>query len=527
MIHAQAHRGPDDQGRWLGQAGRYRITLGSCRLAILDLSPAGHQPMLSPAGRHVLTYNGEVYNYRELRSELEQDGVVFRGRSDTEVVLQALIRWGDAAPGRFNGMWALAWLDLDAGTLLLSRDPFGIKPLYYYEGPQGFYFGSEIKAILLGSGERFSVSPIAVMRYLQQSLLDAQEQTFFAKIQLFPPGHNMRIDLHAGKSLAPSLKRFWTFPSLDPSNGSASECIGSMREIFTDAVRLRLRSDVPVGVLLSGGLDSSSIATVMRSLLGASDGLLLISGVSEDRRYSEEPFIDRVSKYLGCETHKVRLRPHQAFDLLDHVTWFNDEPILSLSSVAHYQLMERAREIGIKVILSGQGADELLCGYDKYVGFYLQSLVRDGAWSTALRVLTGFAGRGTILSRFQLSEAKRYLPRAICPKEIDILGPLLKGGRFLLEVGLGDGTLVDRQAADISQFSIPALVHYEDRMSMACSREIRLPFLDPRLVSAVLPLPPDLKLRHGWTKWVLRKALEGSLPPEIAWRKDKQAFTIP
>jgi asparagine synthase (glutamine-hydrolysing) len=527
MIKAQVHRGPDGEGRWLGRVGERAVALGSSRLAILDLSPAGHQPMLSPSGRQVLVYNGEVYNYRELRIELEAHGVRFRGHSDTEVVMHSLLRWREAAPRRFNGMWALAWLDLDHESLFLSRDPFGIKPLYLYEGPRALYFASEIKSILVGSGERFPIDAVVVGRYLRQALLNAQEQTFFSGIESFPAGQNMSLDLRSPGRPERRVTRYWLAPARVEARDIGETHIETVRETFIDAVRLRLRSDVPVGVLLSGGVDSSSIAVAMKLARNGSDGLLMISGVSDDPRFSEEPFIDRMTGFLRCPAHKVRLHADRAYELLCKLTWFNDEPIGSLSTVVHHQLMEKAGELGVKVILSGQGADELLCGYDKYLGFYLQSLVREGAWMRALRVLMDFAHRGTVLNQFRMSEAKRYLPRIVRQGEIDIRGPALREGNCLLNLGLGDGDLMERQLADITRLSIPALVHYEDRMSMACSREIRLPFLDPRVVDILLPLPPEWKLRGGWTKWVLRRAMERDLPQEIIWRKDKQAFTNP
>jgi asparagine synthase (glutamine-hydrolysing) len=527
MMRVQAHRGPDSEGRWQDSIGSRTVALGSSRLAILDLSPAGEQPMHSPSGRQVLVYNGEVYNYRELRLELEQAGVRFRGHSDSEVILHALLRWGEDAPRRFNGMWALAFLDRDAGTLLLSRDPFGIKPLYLHQGNRGLYFASEIKSILAGTGERFAVNHSVASRYLQQALLDAQDETFFAGIRSCPAGNNLRIDLRTGEGLEPVPRRYWNFPVRGTDHPEDGRCIDAVREVFLDSVRIRLRSDVPVGVLLSGGLDSSCIASVMHSNLRDKEGLVLISGVSEDPRFSEERFIDRMADHLGFQAHKVTLRCERVLDTLEEVTWFNDEPVGSLSSLAHYQLMQKAKELGITVILSGQGADELLCGYDKYVGFYLQSLARDGEWPEAFKVLAGFARNGTVLSQFKWSEAKRYLPALLRPKQIDIRGPILRNGNDLLDIGLGPGDLFDRQTADLSRFSIPALVHYEDRMSMACSREIRLPYLDPRLVETILPLRPEWKLRNGWTKWVLRRAMEDRLPADIVWRKDKQPFTNP
>jgi asparagine synthase (glutamine-hydrolysing) len=212
---------------------------------------------------------------------------------------------------------------------------------------------------------------------------------------------------------------------------------------------------------------------------------------------------------------------------LKEVIFTNDEPIGSFSTVAHYLLMQKARELGITVILSGQGADEVLCGYAKFLGFHLADLLRRRHPATAVRTLLGFLRRGTVIPQFELGEAKRYLPSFMCPREIDIRGPALRECGRRLNVGLGKGDLIARQRADVYRFSVPALVHYEDRCSMAFAREIRLPFLDYRLVSMLLPADSDLKLRDGWTKWIFRKALEDYLPPSIIWRKDKQGFINP
>lgn len=529
MVKVQLHRGPDGEGRWVGSIGDTLVALGHSRLAILDLTEAGRQPMVSACGRHLLIFNGEIYNYRELREELEGAGARFRTQSDTEVLLQALIQWGDKALPRFNGMWAFAWLDRDAGRLFLSRDRFGIKPLYLYSGEKGLFFASEIKSILEGSGEQFAINTQVVGRYLQQSLLDAQKETFFCGIEALPAGHYMQLDLHGPLGSLPSARSYWVAPVHDAFVGTTAERIEGIRETFFDAVRLRLRSDVPVGVLLSGGVDSSSIVTAMRSILGRDTELHIISAVSGDPRYDESPFIRLVTEHLGCQSHTVpvRVEPYEMFGLLDTITWFNDEPVGSFSNVAHFQLMQRAKELGVTVVLSGQGADELLCGYSKYLGFYLQSLLQTGEWRTALGVLGGFVRRRTVIPQFRLNEAKRYLPRLLRPAGIDIRGPQLKQNGFPLDVGLGRSRVLGRQVADLYRFSVPALVHYEDRMSMACAREIRLPFLDYRLVTMLLPLAPEWKLRDGWTKWVFRKAMEEHLPPEIAWRKDKQHFANP
>jgi len=520
------HRGPDDEGQWLGRLHATDVGLAHTRLSIIDLTAGGHQPMISACGRYVLIYNGEIYNFKELRRELEQHGAHFVSQCDTEVVQQALMLWGEKAFSKFNGMWALAWLDRQKMSLLLSRDRFGVKPLYYYHDTNRFYFASEIKTILAGNGRKFVINDIVVGRYLQQSLLDAQPETFFQGIEAVPAGHNLLLNLESVGSLTSSIEPYWKVKAEDNFSGSVEQRIEFIRDLFLDSVRLRLRSDVPVGVLLSGGVDSSSIASAMQSVLGKSADLHMLSVVSEDPRYNEGPFIDRMTEHLGCKTHKVNFSPQEAFQILETVTWANDEPIGTLANIARYLLMQRARELGITVILSGQGADELLCGYHKYLGFYLQYLFKQWNWLKAMKVLHDFQRSG-IISQFDLRDAQRYLPKLLRPQQIDIRGSRLKEADVLLEVGLGQGSILDRQMADLYRYSIPVLVHYEDRMSMAHSREIRLPFLDYRVVDSLLPMPVKWKLRDGWTKWIFRKAIELYLPPEIVWRRDKQGFSTP
>ncbi len=374
MMRSQEHRGPDGKASWSGRIGAFHVGLAHNRLAILDLSEAGRQPMFTPDGSHALIFNGLIYNYKELRSDLEAEGVRFRTQCDTEVMLWALATWGERAVAKFNGMWAFAWLDLRAGKMMLSRDRFGIKPLYIYRGRNSLFFASEIKAIVAGSAERFATNPVVAGRFIEQSLLDAQTETFFSAIEAVAAGHNFVYDLKAGASLAPRSYSYWSPASETIVNGNLAERIDQVRETFFDAVRIRLRSDVPVGVLLSGGVDSSSIAAVMRRVLGRDADLHVMSAISDDGTFDEKPFIDRMAQHLGCPVHWHRLGsdPGEWFRLVSDVIYWNDEPIGSFSTVAHYLLMQEAKRLGITSILSGQGADELLCGYLKYTGFYLQ-----------------------------------------------------------------------------------------------------------------------------------------------------------
>lgn len=526
----QQHRGPDGRGRGQWSIGERLVGLAQQRLAILDLSQAGHQPMtIAPEGG-VMVYNGEIYNYLEIRQELEALGRRFSSRSDTEVLLTALHQYGiETTLNRCNGMWAFAWLDPTRRRLFLARDRLGVKPLYYGMIDDQLYFASEVKAILAMTGGRWPLNLQAVGEYLVQSLAHGDDETLFRGIHRLPAGHLVEIDLTSPQILV-DPRPYWRLPThpLTPPPG-AGELIEEVRHLFLDAVRLRLRSDVPVGVLLSGGVDSSAIACAMQAILGPAADLNLLSAVSPDPRFDESPFIDRVADHLKRPVHRVllELEPARAMTLLEQTTWHQDAPVGSFSNVAHYLLMEQAKAAGITVILSGQGADELLCGYRKYLGFFLQYLFHQGAYGRLVATGWSFWRNGTIINQFSFREGKRYLPRWLTRLEPNITGPALAGFRPIPS-GLRRGmTVQERQAADLTRFSIPPLTHYEDRSSMAWSREIRLPFLDYRLVELLAPLPPEWKLQQGWTKYIFRQALAPLVPAEVIWRKDKQGFINP
>ncbi len=525
----QKHRGPNKQSTAQYKIGPWSVGLGHQRLSIIDLSEGGNQPMVSKDGLQSIVFNGEIYNYKEISSELTALGQTFRSHSDTEVLLAALGHWGlEGAQPRFNGMWAYAYLDSQKQSLILSRDRAGVKPLYYYCTDQEIYFASEIKTILAMTGRKFDLNEKVVGAFLLQSLSDISSETMFRDIHQLPAGHAAEIDL-SKDNLSLNIKEYWQAPFETSSILTMKDAVEKVRSLFLDAVRLRLRSDVPVGVLLSGGIDSSAIACAMHSMIDQDVDMNLLSVVSDNKDFDESPFIDKVGAYLKRKIHKVSLSvdPKNMLDLLKTVSWFNDEPIGGFSTLLHYLLMGKAKELNITVILSGQGADELLCGYKKYLGFYVQYLLRRGEFIKAMMVLDQFRRQGTVINQFNVKEAKRYLPKFLRPSEIDIRGERLLG-YSPVSLGLPSGANVSfRQKLDLEQFSVPVLTHYEDRMSMALAREIRLPFLDYRLMETLIPMSINYKLANGWTKYIFREAMKDLMPPEIAWRKDKQGFINP
>ena len=532
----QSHRGPDGSGSQRFAFAHSSLVFAHQRLAIIDLTAAGAQPMSYRDGQGSLIYNGELYNYLELRDELARAGEEFRTRSDSEVLLTALHRWGpQQALAKFNWMGAFAWLDRNQQRLVLACDAGSEKPLYYYRDERMFAFASEIKTLLTLLGRRFALDRDSVGQFLFQGLSDASAQTFFRGIQRLPAGTCLVLELQLDRNprvLVPAAYRAPAYAG-DPARMTAAQFAEELRSTFVDSVRLRLRSDVPVGVLLSGGIDSSSIAAVAQQLVGSAAAPRLLSAVSDDPRFDESVHIGAMERHLGWESHRIVLRnaPQSLVTDLSTVNWYNDAPVAGLSALAHYRLMERAKELGLTVLLSGQGADEILLGYRKFLGFYLQSLVRRGAVLRAAAVLLGFVANRTIVSQFDLADAKRYVPllrklTAGAAAESSIEGPSLQGWQAL-PLGLGPGSLADRQVQDIKRYSVPSLCHYEDRMSMAMSREIRLPFLDSRLIDLALRAPDSYKLRRGWTKYAFRMAMQRFLPPQVAWRKDKKGFSNP
>jgi len=525
----QLHRGPDAQQIRYYSTPQWNFAFGHQRLSILDLSESGTQPMEYSDGSGSIIYNGEVYNYREMRKELEREGCTFRSETDTEVILTALHQWGiEKAIGKFNGMWAFAWYDKIHNRIVFARDRLGVKPLHFYMEDNQFYFASEVKTILNMVKRKFSINLQTFGEYLFQSLLETSTKTFFEKIEKLPAAHYGVLDLSEEK-INLKLSRYWDVPLNPIEVHNEADLAEEVRELFLDSVRLQLRSDVPMGVLLSGGLDSSSIASAMQKIMGRDAELNLISAVSNDARYNESPHIDKMSAYLNLPVHKVNLKfsPKQALKLLERVCWHNDEPVGSFSNVAHFLLMEKAKELGITVILSGQGADELLCGYRKYLGFYIKDLINRKKYADAVRTAYSFWKNGTVINQFSFSDAKRYLPSFVQRGHIDISGDAIKHYHSV-ELGMTrEMSVQERQIADLTRYSIPALTHFEDRISMSWSREVRVPFLDNRLVEKLIPLPIEWKLNKGWTKYIFRHSMKSMLPEEILWRKDKQGFGIP
>lgn len=527
MNDAVAHRGPDGAGEYFWR----NVGLGHRRLAILDLSECGRQPMASPDDSLVIVFNGEIYNYLELRVELEKEGYKFRSRTDTEVILAAYSAWGPACVSHFNGMWAFAILDKKRNHIFCSRDRFGVKPFYYINTVEVFAFGSEIRQ-LLPFLRSIKASKEIVSDFLLTSICDHTDGTFFQGIQKLPAAHNLTYDLESGGL---EISRYYQLQKRQELAGlegdAASEVFGSMLQ---SAVDLRLRSDVPVGTCLSGGLDSSAVSTLAAPCYRQQSGrpFHAITAISEQASNDESHYASMVAEAGDMRWHTVKPTYADFVDSLTAVVRAQEEPFGGPSITMQYFVMKAARENGIPVLLDGQGGDETLLGYTKYYASYLATTLKDKGLSSFLRARS-LAGRNN--ADMSLVNSAKYLVAGL-------VAPLRYGfyrfrHRYLREAPACPGYLKEfsrsswdvfaLQVLEITRTNLPVLLRYEDKNSMAHSIEARLPFLDYRAVETALSLPGDVKIRDGWSKWVLRKFMEGRLPDQVVWRKNKFGFEAP
>lgn len=544
MTQIISYRGPDGFGFAFAQLGRTSpvtvfhnqapmtlpfspvIGLGNRRLAILDTSPAGNQPMQSADGDLTVTYNGEIYNYKELRLELEKEGCEFRTNTDTEVLLHAYRIWGKECLQRFNGMWAFALWDRREQILFCARDRFGVKPFYYAEFQGAFYFGSEIKQILRAASLPKKANSKTVAYFLEWGLLDSSSETFFEGIAQLPGGHN--LVLKPRESLAPQIDRYWDLKTEPESGLSDSEAERHFCDLFRSAVEIRLRSDVPLGVALSGGLDSSSVLCQAK-VIAPQAHFQTFSACFEEKQLDEREYIEAALAKTQAVGNATYPREDDFWKSLRSMIYHHDEPVGSPAAYPQWCVMAESRSKNVPVILGGQGGDESLCGYQKYHFFYLWHLLRQ-VNPSFFRESFLWLKQGT-KSYGNPGSVMRYLPGAFST-QFSLIRRI--GTSTLTEIlpsthtQIGHAsTIAERQKIDLISSSIPALLHHEDRASMAHSVESRLPFLDYRLVEFSLRCRTSLKLRNGWSKWLLRQSLAGVLPEKIRLRKTKLGFNTP
>lgn len=542
MTDAIAHRGPDDQGHWMDETSG--IALGHRRLSIRDLSLLGHQPMVSRNGEWVMIYNGETYSHNELLPYLAQQGIVPKGHSDTEIMLEACALMGvEKAVQTFIGMFAFALWHRPSKTLYLVCDRMGIKPLYWSQTPQGFIFGSELKALRAFPNLNWSINPDALSIYTQMGYIPAPE-TIYAGVQKLSPG--TILTLRQGQS--PHIQAYWDIEAqarqTETAYASEDEAIEELTQLLDDSVGRRLLSDVPLGAFLSGGIDSSLVVALMQRKMNRSVKTFSIGFSHKD--FDEAPFAQQVAQHLGTEHHGIYIDETHAESLLDQLPEMYDEPFADLSQIPTYFVSKLARE-HVTVSLSGDGGDELFAGYTRYPWTQkiwtwsnrlpFRGLVSKAISLTPQRTLdqvskilpflpTRFGERlkrlGTLLNANNPQEIYDQLVGAgISPTKVGLPSPNLA----LYRTELPD-LIPAFQLIDMKTYLPGDILTKVDRASMAVSLESRVPLLDHRLVSWSWRLPQNLKIQNGITKYALKQVLNRYVPKAL-FDRPKMGFGVP
>ncbi|AHB47206.1 asparagine synthase [Hyphomicrobium nitrativorans NL23] len=547
-IDIVAHRGPDGSGWEVHDSPSGPVALGHRRLAIIDLSEGGHQPTSDPTGRYHIVFNGEIYNYIELRETLRQQGEIFTSDSDTEVLLRAFAVWDEAALDKLRGMFAFVVWDKREKRLFAARDRFGIKPLYMAQGPHGIAFASEIKQLLSLPGVSGRMNVARVHDFLSSGIADHTPETMFDGVMQLRAGECISVE--TGKGLIEATIRRWYSTSVPEIHLSEAEAAERFRAALSESVALHLRSDVPVGSCLSGGLDSSAIVCLMSEFMGSGTGGPKVNTVSAcypEKSVDEKPFMDEIVAHAETVPHFIYPRAEDVFAKASDITWHQDEPFGSTSIFAQWRVFEEARRAGIKVMLDGQGADEPLAGYHSSFTYYMAGLTRQRDYRMLLRTML---------------ERKKFHGLPVTDQLKTYLLPLLPGklayalrgtrqvlvqhnwldGDALREHGNPKGALaLASELLDLPPVTdirtlcmtltyasnLQMLLHWEDRNSMAHSIEARVPFLDHPLVEFLLGLGNDHKIVGGDTKRVLRAGMAGVLPETVRQRRDKLGFSTP
>jgi len=545
MSRLASHRGPDGEGYWLcdgkaqkgewfgsrsldaNLARRGRMALGHRRLAIIDLSDDGLQPMPSPSRDHWIVFNGEIYNYLELRRELSGLGWTFQTHTDTEVALAAYQQWGTACFNRFNGMWGMAIVDMPERKVVLSRDRLGVKPLYVWSENGSLAFASEIKQFLALPGFTARANITAVREFIQTGY-EIPPQTFFKNVQAFPQGCWAEIPIDSVGQW--NVCRYWNVETALAGDGAPESAAEQLKYLFEDSVRLRLRSDVPVGVCLSGGLDSSAIYGQIQSLSAHPQETHAFSASYHERQFDESRFVEAVMRRHAGNVHYVYPSPQDFLNDFDKFIYQHDEPPGSLSQYAAWTVMRLAMQHNVPVLLNGQGGDELFSGYWPAYYLYLRYQLFRSPTRVAGHLLgAALPGGNPALFMEMPDHVRQYLSRS------------RRNNREILRLAdnsdaeeRGNWALESQRITpeqyrwqEISQIHLPRLLKWDDRNSMAFGIEGRYPFFDYRLVEAALQLPVEMNLHAGWNKYLIRTALGSLLPREIQWRRSKIGFVAP
>jgi asparagine synthase (glutamine-hydrolysing) len=526
MSQTLLHRGPDGAGlKWFDDC---QFGLAHRRLAIIDLSEAAAQPMHYNE-RYWLSFNGEIYNYLELKEELLALGATFKSKSDAEVLLQAYIYWGEDCLQHFNGMWAFAIFDTELQTLFCARDPYGVKPFYYLDNTAHFGFASEIKALLKIPSYQPVAHKQALLDFFANNKIERQEEGFFKGIKELLPGHQLHYNLGTQNI---QIKRYYL-----PVQITGPHSHQDLRQALENAVRLRLRADVPLGFCLSGGLDSSSLLFLAADLQQKSSVSSLHNGLHaftavHDSPLDESAWAAQMIAHTKATWHTSALDSAQLLEALPELIYHQDIPLLSTSTFAQSSVMKSAAQQGIKILIDGQGGDELYAGYQVFYPTFFKELFWSGRWRIFVQEWQQL-GNSPSSKKYILKEWSKdvlsLLPGLIQKKIATAKHPLKA---FLNNVAVFErkrfSKLQDHLAAYCQVNELKSLLRWEDRCSMQYSIESRTPFADDtHLMSQARSLSATELIHNGWSKFSLRKALDGALPQGISWRRDKKGFSVP
>jgi asparagine synthase (glutamine-hydrolysing) len=549
MTNSLRHRGPNDMGAVCFSGSetfhydqndlsfkdrKFEMLFGHRRLSILDLSSDGKQPMTDQTESVWLTFNGEIYNFIELRTELKSKGYVFKTSTDSEVIIYSYLEWGIGCFSRFNGMWALAIYDKRTGDVVLSRDRTGKKPLYYSKFKGNLIFASEVKAFKNVPEFYLKPNKRKVINYAARHYryVDNDTESFFDGINQVPKSSYMVIK----KDGSEHTEKYWELSTqITNTDISDKEAIYRFKELFIDAVRLRLRSDVPLAMNLSGGLDSTSITCTAAKELGVN--VRTFSGVTGTGRFDESEYIDAVVEDVGADHTYFYPETSDLVPTISRMLAYHDEPICTVTWYSLFQISEKISKAGIPVVLTGHGGDELLGGYwDHYqqnlfdlknYGYEDDFLNEKNAWlsnhSRDPNEINEFAE--LISTRYrdkkkEIAHFSKYLD-VINKDSLDYICDQSPAGCYK------DGVLQRRLYLELLHETVPASLRAEDRNTMAFSVESRIPFLDYRLIEFAFSLPNKFKVRNGLGKWLLRESMKGILPEKVRLRKDKAGFVAP
>lgn len=529
MVKIMKYRGPDDEGYFIEN----NIGLGHCRLSIIDLSQAGHQPMTNENNNLHITYNGEIYNYLELKNELKKFGHKFKSNSDTEVILHAYEQWGEKCLDKFNGAWAFAIWNRRKKELFCSRDRLGIKPFYYFSNKKIFTFSSEIKSLLELNIKR-KPNETLIYDFLKFGLLDHTNETFFKDIKKLPPASYLKIKSN-GEIF---IKNYWDFNISDKINGNGrffQKINYNFLNLFIDSIKLRLRSDVSIGSCLSGGLDSSSIVCVVNNLLKKQNipniGKIqkTFSSCFKIKRFDERKYIEEVIKKTNVEKNYIFPQPDDFLKSIKNLLWHQEEPFGGTGVYAQWLVIKKAKEKKVKVLLDGQGGDELLAGYRKFYIFYIIKLFKNKHYLKFFLEAILFFFSFSTLKTMNIKNGFRYFNFSRKTQEIDtLLKNNFKKAYSNRKINFGyQKNLGNRLKDDLTKFSLPVLLRYADKNASGQGVEDRLPLLDYRLIEEISSLPLNQKMNLGWDKVILRNAMKNFLPKKIRLRKSKLGFATP